>query len=179
MQIHDINGDLPRNFSVADLPRGGADFTVNATRDECVKIAKRANLPGVGKFSADFHLSYLPHSEILSIRGMIRAEYTQICVLSLDHFTQDQEIEFEVQALDQAKMAHSLQTHEAIDTAEETYEPIIAEHMDLGELAVQQFLVHIDPYPKKPGAKLAEMAELGGSGRAENPFLALKELKNK
>jgi len=172
------NLEFSRPIAVADLPERGKVMNMHATNEECAAIAKRALIPNVSKFELDAELKYLPQSKILHLTVKIRARYIQICVLSLEPFEQNSEFNFESECLDAEQIHDYMANLDAEDElSQDGLEPIINGHLDLGELAVQNFLVLLDPYPKKPGVSL-NLTEATADADKIKPFSALKSLKN-
>jgi uncharacterized metal-binding protein YceD (DUF177 family) len=60
---------------------------------------------------------------------------------------------------------------------EEPPDPIVDGRIDLGALAVEFFVLGLDPYPRKPGVEFADEIAPAEDTKDESPFAALAKLK--
>jgi hypothetical protein len=170
-----------RVYEIGRLPKPGLAVEIAATAEECAALAKRAAIPQVKDWRAQGTLRFLPHSDVLEIRGQCQAMVTQICVRSLEPFTQLLQFDFVLSAMDAAKIpAQNLPQRkpgEEVEITADGFEPIVNGRLDLGELLAQQFLLELDPYPKNPDAG-ALGDDFAYRDVAANPLVKLKLLKN-
>ena len=63
-------------------------------------------------------------------------------------------------------------------TGRTSRKPLLAKMLDAWEIAIEHFLIGIDPYPRKPGVEFAPVIESDGSRifSRTSPFAALKGL---
>jgi hypothetical protein len=167
-------------YEIGRLPKSGIAVPIAATTNECAAIAARARIPEIADFSVEYFLQFLPHSDVLSIKGRVSATITQVCVRSLEPFSQKLQFDFECQGMAHTHLPAVPETLESVpgevEITDEGFEPIVNNRMDLGELAVQQFILELDPYPKNPQAEpLSRSWELQEG--AAHPMAQLKLLK--
>lgn len=165
----DPDGPLHRPVSVAHLPEGGLDVTMEASAEERAALAAEFGLPAIRSLTGRFHLAGTPRH--VEVTGRVAAEITQVCVVTLDEF--DSGIEEEV-AVEFAPLSDEARARrEAQDPADDGPDDLVNGQIDLGALAAEFLALGLDPYPRKPGAVFAqgEAAEVSGS-----PFAALKRL---
>jgi hypothetical protein len=168
--------EFSRSYAVENLPLHRLQLHLEATRDECKAIAKRAELIDLKSLKADLDMGWLPGSKVLEIKGRIDADLVQRCVLTLEEFPSKTTYEFTTTFQDGGTIEQSVE--ETVDLGHEIHdEPefLVDGRVDLGELVTQQMILNLDPYPKKPGAKLAVGA---GEGKV-TPFAELKSLLKK
>lgn len=173
--------EFSRLFEIGRLPQDGIRTVIAATPDECAAIAKRAGIPLLADLRVDYHLQFLPHSDVLTVTAQIAAQVTQICVRSLEPFTHAVHFTFTAQAMEQNLLPAVPVTADEVaaeaEITDEGFEPIINRQLDLGELAVQQFLLELDPYPKNPDAEPLSRSWEMQDGDTQ-PMSILKSLKS-
>jgi len=146
----------------------GADIEVQASPAECAALAKRLLLPAVGAVWCRWRCRALPGG-VFAAEGRLKAELTQICVVSLDPFPAKVDERFEVHFVPEDQIGDP-------DPDEEIDEiPYQGFEIDLGEATAEQLALSLDPYPRKPGAVLPPEA----SDEPVHPFAALARLPPK
>ena len=143
----------------------GLDMTVEATPAECSALAARMGVPAVLSLSCVFHLIREGRDNVLA-RGVLRAQVTQTCVVSLDDFDAPVEEVFQI------RFVPAGEESEDIDPEADDEVPFEGNAIDLGEAAAEQLGLSLDPYPRMPGVELPEV-----EGEPEpHPFAALRRL---
>jgi hypothetical protein len=142
--------ELHRPLMVERVGPGGLDYVVEANRDECAALANRMNLPSVLSLTCRFRLEQ-DLAGTLAARGHLIARIVQTCVVSLDDFTATLDERFVVRCVPEG-MESDDPDPEALD--EIAYTGGI---VDLGEAAAEQLALALDPYPRCPGAVLADI----------------------
>jgi uncharacterized metal-binding protein YceD (DUF177 family) len=154
------------------IPVSGMTLEVVADAAELPTIAERLQLPAVESLSCRYVLSRPLASGTRRREGeivadcVLRAKLVRECVVSLDPFDVSLEERFRVRFVPAGTESDD-EDPEADD--EIGYEGAA---IDLGEAAVEQLALTLDPYPRKPGAQLPPEA----SDAEENPFAALGRL---
>ncbi|MDP9096467.1 MAG: DUF177 domain-containing protein [Pseudomonadota bacterium] len=154
--------EMPRPLA---LDRIGAllfEQKIEARPDELEPLARRMGVPAVHRLACSFRLRRVGAS-VIEAEGVLSAEVVQVCVVSLDEFTQAVEDRFSLQFVPEGAEAPD-DDLEAPDQI--TYD---SSAIDLGETAAQQLALALDPYPHKPGAEEFP-DEITGPA---NPFAAL------
>jgi hypothetical protein len=141
----------------------GITVTVTAGPEECAAIAGRLLIPSVESLRCEWVLSK-PRGTIVDASGSLRATLHQECVVSLDAFAAVVSDEFTVRFVVAGSESDAADDPEQPD--ELPYEGTV---LDLGEAAVEQLALALDPYPRKPGAELPEEI----ADNPSNPFDAL------
>ena len=132
----------------------------------------RFDLISLDAFRAEIALAPVPGGAVLRLIGTIQARVVQRCVVTL------QPVEAAVEArLDIALRPADTLTGE-IDTKEDV-EPYRDDAIDIGEIAAEELMLALDPYPRA-----AEAGARGTGGRDEGgpppgPFDALASLRGK
>jgi hypothetical protein len=179
--------ELTRLIKLADItPEQPFITTIEATQAECAALAKRFELHSIQKLVIELRL-YARHGQpLLDLVGQIKADLMPFCRVSNQHFPTVLNDKFKETLTTSQKLADEL---EAQDGPEEAPELIEGDMFDYGEVAAQWFGLCLDPYPRKPGAKIPEMYQ-GVEEEADdtaqktkttqaNPFVALADsLKN-
>ena len=139
--------ELHRPVALDRVGQGGLTFEVEAAAGELATLAIRLRLPTLAVLRCSFKLRRVAPG-IIGADGHLTAELTQVCVVSLDEFP--------------CKLAESFQVHFVpAGTEDDDPEPDAVDQIpydgsviDLGEAAVEQLALALDPYPHKPGAAL-------------------------
>jgi uncharacterized metal-binding protein YceD (DUF177 family) len=164
-------GPLSRPVDVTNLPPQGSEVHVEATAEECAALAQDFGLPGIRSLAGDFTLKSSVKG--VHVTGTVKADVTQICVVTLDPFDSVIEEEVEVDFAEPSGMPPEPPTemHE--------YEPpdeIVNGEIDLGALTAEFLALGLDPYPRKPGV---DFEYRDPADTDDSPFAALRKLKGK
>jgi uncharacterized metal-binding protein YceD (DUF177 family) len=147
--------ELPRPVATHRITAGETAFEVIASPAECAAIALRLGIVAVGSLHCRFALRRgddAARGEIVAA-GVLRARVVQDCVVSLDPFEADVAEDFRV------GFVHAGTETDDLDPEADDEIPYQGETIDLGEAAVEQLALALDPYPRSPGAELpAELA---------------------
>ena len=142
--------ELCRLLAVERVGQAGMAVLVVANALECAAIAARLMIPAVGSLCCDWLLRP-GEGGMIEARGVLSTTATQICVVSLEPFDSVIREEFLVHFVAAGRDA-SQEDPDAPDQI--VYEGAL---IDLGEAAVEQLALVLDPYPRKPGAKLLDL----------------------
>ena len=106
------------------------------------------------------------------MKGRVVAHAVQTCGLTLEPLPVDVDRHFSIQLAEAAPE----QTDEIEITLEEDGADLIEDgKIDLGQYAVEQLVLSLDPFPRKPGAAFVQPQE----PNEISPFAALKALKDR
>lgn len=146
---------------------GGLTRTLSPDADIRKKIARELDLASLDAFEADMKLT--PTDAGWRLSGRVRADAVQNCSLTLEPLpvTIDQTF-----ALD---LAEAVEVDPEIEVTldDDAPDPIEDGKIDLGQYAIEQLALSLDPFPRKPGAEFVQPPE-----PAEiNPFAVLKSFK--
>lgn len=135
------------------------------------RIARALNLKSLDRFEAD--LEVLATVSGWRLTGRVVADAVQSCVLTLEPLPVHVDERFEVNLVE-ALDAPSPDEGE-IDLELDDDSPDVVENgqIDLGQYAVEQLALHLDPYPRKDGAVFEQPPEPGEI----SPFGVLRALK--
>jgi len=141
----------------------GIAHHIEATGSERAALARRLGIPALGMLVCDFRLTRVGQGVIAAEAGL-RARVTRVCVVSLDEFESDVTFEFAVRFVPAARESEDIDP-EAVDEI-----PYEGEKIDLGEAAVQELALALDPYPRRADAELPA----GASEPPLSPFVVLR-----
>ncbi len=164
--------ELHRPVATDRISSAGMKMELEADRDERSAIAGRLVVPEVRAFSARFALSRPLAGSTARREGEIvadawlRAVLLRECVVTLDLFEEIVEQPFRVRFVPAGT--------ESDDDDPEADDEIGYDGaaIDLGEAAVEQLALVMDPYPRRPGAELPPEA----NDALEGPFAGLRGL---
>jgi len=154
--------ELHRPVALDRIGSQGTALTVDAAPGELPAIAARLRLVALASLHCAFKLRRIGAATI-EAEGALRARVTEICVVTLDPFEHDIQETFTVHFVP-AGSEDDDPDPEAIDQI-----PFDGGSVDIGEAAVEQLALALDPYPRRPGAVLPpELA-----AEPDGPFAAL------
>ena len=165
-------GPLTHLVPVERLPGQGVEVTVEANEAERAALAEDFGVPGVKALSGRFRVKALAGGGGVKVTGRIRAEVTQVCVVTLEPFDSVLEEEVDVDfvpAGDPRRRPEPVREDEEHDPPDE----IVDGRIDLGALTAEFLSLGLDPYPRKPGVDFSYEA----GPAPESPFAALAKLK--
>ena len=133
-------------------------------------IARALDLQGLEDFVVDMEVKPTPSTREWTLKGRVTAHAVQTCGLSLEPLPVDVDRRFSIQLAEAA----ADDTAEIEITLDEDDADLIEDgKIDLGQYAVEQLVLSLDPFPRKPGAEFVQPQEPGEI----SPFAALKALK--
>jgi uncharacterized metal-binding protein YceD (DUF177 family) len=135
------------------------------------RIARALNLKSLDRFEADLEVTATVSGWRLT--GRVVADAVQSCVLTLEPLPVHIDERFEINLVEALDTPHSEEGE--IDLELDDNSPDVVENgqIDLGQYAVEQLALHLDPYPRKEGAVFEQPPEPGEI----SPFGVLRTLK--
>jgi len=176
-----IAPELSRSIKARDIRNKGRIIALQPSDNELEAIARRLELVALTVLDGDLKVHPEPGRGI-SVRGMIRATFTQNCVVSGDPVATGIEFELFRMFAEDADPFDGLGRHEddIIDPDMQDTDPIHDGHIDVGEAAVEELALRIPPYPRAEGVHFDETTFTNHqTDQKENPFMVLESLKNK
>ena len=150
----------------------GAGLNRKLTPDASVRarIAKALDLASLDAFEAE--LLVAPAREGWRLSGRVIADAVQTCGLTLEPLPVKIDERFSVDLVEAAPVIEG----EEIEVSIEDDVPDVIEdgRIDLGQYAVEQLALTLDPFPRKPGAEFVQPEE----PREISPFAVLKAFKS-
>jgi uncharacterized metal-binding protein YceD (DUF177 family) len=171
---------LSRPIKVEEIGEGRSG-KIEATEAEMEAIASLLDLAGLTGLSFSYKLRHAG-GERLSLTGILEAEVTQTCVVTLEPVASHLKIPVATEFWPHSLVEELEQKEE--DPAHAALldwpEAVMDGRIDLGPLIYETLATGLDPYPKRQGASFdwshtaPETAAEGESG----PFAALAKLKS-
>ena len=173
------------------LPSAGGQYDIAANAEALVRVAQSLEVAEVKSLRAQFAVK-TGAGGIVHVKGAVHAELTQTCVVTLVPVPAviDEEVEASFITVERAarnKKKAKDDEEELVISLDAEDPPDIAEdgRIDLGELAVTQVALVLDPYPRAPGVSFDAARWPGSAGGkdsapeegASGPFAALAKLK--
>lgn len=158
--------ELHRPVALDRIGSHGSEVIVDGSPNELLAVAARLRVVGVEKLHCAFKVRRVG-ATTMEAQGVLHARVTETCVVSLDPFDHDVQETFVVHFVP-AGTEDDEPDPDAIDQI-----PFGAGTIDLGEAAVEQLALALDPYPRRPGAELPpELA-----GEPAGPFAGLSAIR--
>ena len=141
--------------------------------DAVKRIVKALDLGSLSSFEADVKIA--PAHIGWTLSGRVVATLEQICGITLEPLPVTVDERFSIALVD-APTEPALGTEEMEITLDDDSPDVIEDgRIDLGQYAVEQLALQLDPFPRKPGAEFVQPEE-----PAEiSPFAVLKQFKPK
>lgn len=154
VRLHQIGGGVRRRLE--------PDASARA------RIARALDLASLDAFVAEMELA--PSAAGWRLSGRVRASLTQTCGITLEPLPVEIDAPF---ALTLAEAAEEVSDEIVITLDDDSPDLIEEGRIDLGQYAVEQLALRLDPFPRKPGAEFVQPPE-----PAEiSPFAVLKQLR--
>ncbi len=161
-------------FYLGDLSQVGRQATVAAQGDELKHLAQWAGVSAVNAFSAGVALRRLTQTSF-AFDADLEADIVQSCVVTLEPVAShiERHIARELHFTPRRRADQGELTLAAGD--EDVPEEIASLDYDLAAPLLEEFVLAIDPYPRKEGAAFAVPQDPAGA--RQSPFAVLKSLK--
>lgn len=166
-------------MSTADLPYSepvrlhqiGTGVTRKLEPDAAARarIARALDLASLDAFVAEMTLAPAPGGWRLS--GRVRASLAQTCGITLEPLPVEIDAPF---AISLAEASDEESEEIVITLDDESPDPIEGGQVDLGQYAVEQLALRLDPFPRKAGAEFVQPPE----PTEISPFAVLKQLRS-
>lgn len=160
--------ELSRPIALDRVGPHGTAYDIEAGPQELAAVAARLGVPSVRHIDCSFRLRRLGGS-LIEAEGVLHAAVEQVCVVTLEPFVQDLRDEFTVHFVP----AGTEDDDPEPDSVDQI--PYEGSVIDLGEAAVEQLALSLDPYPRRDGATLDADAGDAPAG----PFAALSALRDR
>ena len=157
--------ELHRPVAAARIGTAPVSFDVVADAAEREAIARRLGIVELRSLGCHFELRRgddQARGEV-SATGVLQASVVQDCVATLEAF------EAPVGETFRIHFVHEGTETDELDPETDDEVPYGGESLDLGEAAVEQLALALDPYPRKPGAVVPQASAAG----VISPFAAL------
>lgn len=164
---------------------------ISASPQERKDLANRFDVPGIEHAEATLHIARQEGSHVIHLRGEIKADIQQVCVVTGEDIVSHVEDSFEawyedgedvvsLQKVRRERLSTGMDNEVKMPDEREEPEPVVDGKIDVGELAAQYLSLSIEPYPYKEGLTLSEEQKNALASETElrkNPFAALKDWK--
>ncbi|MEM8664909.1 MAG: DUF177 domain-containing protein [Pseudomonadota bacterium] len=143
---------------------------VEASEEERAAIAEELDLIALENLTADITLRPW-RREGVRVEGVVRGTLTQPCSVTLEPVAGTVEEEIDVRLHPEAAPST------AVDVDPDAPDPpelLESDTVDVGAIALEHFVLGIDPYPRAPGATFEDDGE---PEEEPSPFAALADLK--
>ena len=162
--------EMQRLVAIGQIGPAGLEREVTATPAECAAIALRLQIPAVAALVCRFRL--MPMGDgVVAAEGHLVARVTQECIVTTDPFEADVEEAFRVRFVPEDRFVEP-DEDDLLDLGADDELPYPGHQIDLGDAAVEQLALALDPYPRKPGAELPDPAD-NEEASPTSPFAAL------
>ena len=150
----------------------GLDRTLEPDAAARSKIAKALDLASLDAFVADVSVAPAANAGY-RLTGRVRASAVQTCGITLEPLPVEIDQRF---SIDLVEAVDPIETDEIEITLDDDAPDVIEDgRIDLGQYAVEQLALTLNPFPRKPGAEFVQPEE-----PAEiSPFAVLKQFKAK
>jgi hypothetical protein len=155
---------------------GAAPLTVVLEPDRAVRgaLAERFDLVELPSLRAELTLRRRPETGWIEVSGAIAADVVQTCVVTTDPVA----ARVEAEVLELFDDSGGVGDDEVIlDPMADTPEPLADMVLDVGEIVAQTLGLSLNPYPRTPGANLAEATVESAERAGASPFAGLAALK--
>jgi hypothetical protein len=160
--------ELHRPILLDRIGPDGVDVVVDATPDECARLAERMQVPAVLSLSCRFCLVRESTTRVRA-DGHLSARVVQTSAVTAEDFEASLTEGFRI------RFVPADEVNEDPDLDDDDEVPYEGNTLDLGEAAAEQLALNLDPYPRAPGAELPSIDD----DEATTPFAALARLRDR
>ncbi len=159
-------------------------YQLNAVGSQLSDLADRFKLIALNSFSAAITVQKEAKTDIIWIRGDIKADLVQQCVVTLGDVPEQVADSFELMLVS-PELAEQMDEDEVyLDPKAPDYDAFDGSLVPVGDIVVQTLSVLMDPYPKQADAELKVPNGQGIVVNEEleekpNPFAVLSKLRDK
>ena len=132
------------------------------------RIARALDLASLDSFVAEMNLAPAPGGWRLT--GRVKAKLAQTCGVTLEPLPTDIDAPFSISL---AEPEDEEPDEIVITLDDESPDLVEGGQIDLGQYAVEQLALRLDPFPRKPGAEFVQPPEPSEI----SPFAVLKQLR--
>jgi len=163
-------------FDLGDLSQAGSDVGVSVSGDDLVRLARWAGVDAVNAFIAVVELRRLSKTQF-AFDAALDADIVQACVVTLEPVITHIARRFsrELHFSPRSRATGGVLTLAAGD--EDVPEEIDNLNYDLAAPLLEEFLLAIDPYPRKEGAAFEPPPAVAEP--PESPFAVLQSIKER
>jgi uncharacterized metal-binding protein YceD (DUF177 family) len=173
--------ELQRRVVIEPCPEGGLDIELEATAEERRLLARRFDLVDLPSLTVSGRLEPTAEGRELHLRGQLRAEVVQSCVVPLEPVAGriEEPIERRYRRLSPGEAMPEPAL--LVDPEAAEVEPLGGASIDLGEVLAEAFGLALDPYPRAGDAyeqlpALGPDVSLGDAQPPASPFAVLEDL---
>lgn len=172
--------EFSRPVRVDRIPSGGLEMDITANEAERKALADRFGILSIDSLTAHVRLKPIRGGRQYRLAGEFTAEVVQACVVTLEPVRARLDESF--------RMAYGLDEDELPAGAEieisfeedEPPDPIEGGTLDVGEAVAEHMALALDPFPRKPGARISAGCEpVPEVEEKPNPFAVLARLRQK
>jgi len=135
------------------------------------RIARVLDLQSLEAFEVDINL--VPTVSGWRLEGRVVADAVQTCGLTLEPLPVHVDRKFSVQMVEATEREQDEDSEIDLELDDDSPDQIEGGSLDLGQYAVEQLVLSLDPFPRKPGAVFEQPKEPGEI----SPFAVLKGLQ--
>lgn len=137
------------------------------------RVARALDLQALEAFEVDINL--VPTVSGWRLDGRVTADAVQTCGLTLEPLPVHVDRKFSVQMVEATEREDDEEGEIDLELDDDSPDQIEGGSLDLGQYAVEQLALSLDPFPRKPGAVFEQPREPGEI----SPFAVLKSLQPK
>lgn len=177
--------EFSHTVAVSDIPESGLDMAFEASGSERAVLARRLGLEALEAFNAHAKLTRW-RGDGVKLDACFKASVIQLCVVTLEPVAETIEQRFIRRYLPAERLERETGRRSGSEVIvdaeleEDEPEPLPGARIDVGDAVAEELALAVDPYPRKAGVVFETPPEGSDSGAQsrENPFVALKKLKN-
>lgn len=151
----------------------GVQRRLTPDADAIKRIVRALDLQALDMFEVDINL--VPTVSGWRLDGRVMADAVQTCGLTLEPLPVHIDRKFSVQMVEATEREPEEDGEIDLELDDDSADQIEGGSLDLGQYAVEQLALSLDPFPRKPGAVFEQPKEPGDT----SPFAVLKGLQSK
>ncbi|MGH7026691.1 YceD family protein [Brevundimonas sp.] len=151
----------------------GVQRRLTPDAETCKRVARALDLQALEAFEVEINLA--PTVSGWRMEGRVVADAVQTCGLTLEPLPVHVDRKFSIQMVEATEREGEEDGEIDLELDDDSADQIEGGSLDLGQYAVEQLTLSLDPFPRKPGAVFEQPKEPGEI----SPFAVLKTLRPK
>lgn len=167
-----VASPLSKTIVPSSVSTVGSMMEIVATEAERLAITATFDLLELRSFSCRFELQR--SGDTITMEGRVRSDLAQACVVSLAPVNETIDATFERKFVRQVERSAPGDHVEDVDLVESDPPDSYTDTIDLAAVALEEFALALDPYPRAPGVEFKPVED--EDDEADSPFAVLRSL---
>ncbi len=172
--------EFSRTIALGELGPDGVRREISADASEMAALAKRFGLVAIDSLSAKITIEQDEAGHRVFLRGSLRADVVQSCVVThkpvANHVEGALAVTYSTAEDALESVRHMAPETDVAPGEDDLPEWLEGDEIDMGEVVAEHLGLYLDPYPRRPGVVFSPEDEEDPA--QASPFTVLRDFKN-